>query len=307
MPKQRQGPCYSLPRTDSLSRPAFCFITGADPNAYYRSHLPRQRLHHVLAAQGRRPGRQFLVDRNLALDYIRSSAEEEKPRSTNPVDVNLSSLLSSLFDEANDVREPRGSSQYETLQWRMQVLITQSHGARPPNCWTALHVAADRGDSRLAKLLLEYGADVNALAEGAYDPASAAVSRDSDLVFWGVPSCPRYTALYIAICNGHDLTAQLLLAHKASTTVSAHGVTALDAAASYGALQLCEFLINEKKITIEQQQSSGVRTPFHYAVANGHLRTVGRFLLQRGANTRASFNIVVNEGSGTTLGYNALT
>ncbi|EAQ83570.1 hypothetical protein CHGG_09974 [Chaetomium globosum CBS 148.51] len=103
------------------------------------------------------------------------------------------------------------------------------------------------------------------------------------------PASQAATPLYFAILAGHKSTVRLLLARGASIVVSSGGITPLHLAAWCGDLELCRLLLDE---TPRQEVDSWIDarlTPFHYAVAGGHLQTVGRFLLQRGADIQADF------------------
>jgi ankyrin repeat protein len=268
---------------------------GANPNAVYSSPIPRDCLHRVLVAQDRRPGRRPLMDRKLAAECIASPLRGTDPRSD--FAKAYVRLASALFGEANDVASSADDVAYSFLIHDLHSIVIQfddticesqieldSSGRHQ---WTALHVAAHRGDNELIKLLLDSGAIMDARLPVEEKPASLAISEGiakSSLV----PSVPQ-TPLLLAISSGHDSTAQLLLDSGASTDVSSHGVTALHIAAWHGALGLCKFLVDKFPGLVDERTKAWL-TPFHYAVAAGHLQTVGRFLLEKGADMHACFS-----------------
>ncbi|KAK3292999.1 uncharacterized protein B0H64DRAFT_464887 [Chaetomium fimeti] len=198
---------------------------GADPNQIFASPIPPDSLNHVLAAQGRRPGRRPLFDQKLALAVMESTL---------------------------------GRTQH--------------------------------GDDALVTLLLDNGANINSAlhATGKFTtPESFPHPHSFASTFYPDPLLA--TPLHLAILAGHSSTARLLLARGASTIVSYGGITALHVAAWYGNLELCKSLLDESPHQAVDSRTAAQLTPFHYAVAGGQLQTVGRFLLQRGADIRAGF------------------
>ncbi|KAJ4291348.1 hypothetical protein N0V88_006356 [Collariella sp. IMI 366227] len=267
---------------------------GANPNLVFCSPIARDSLHRLLEAQGCRYGRQPLVDRTLALECLNAWALPDVRRSNDL-------LLATLFSEANNTSGAEDDVLYDSLVRDMQALVTQAgryvfsdlaeletHPEYGSRCyqWTALHIAALRGHDELVTLLLNSGAAINPLLRDVVTPTSCNVVQG--LFASAPPSMPKETPLHLAISAGHDFTAQLLLTRGALVTVGSGGETALHVAAWHGNLELCRFLVEKAGISVHVQTSACL-TPFHYAVASGHLPTVGRFLLERGADIRGRF------------------
>lgn len=126
---------------------------------------------------------------------------------------------------------------------------------------TALHIAAEKGDTEIAELLLDREANVNAEA------------KDGD------------TPLHLAVYQNHKGVVELLLENKAN--VNAIGKE------SYTPLHLVAFLVNEeianilieKGANIDAQDDRGY-TPLHLAIRLGHSRLVN-LLLDKGAEVNA--------------------
>jgi ankyrin repeat protein len=293
---------------------------GANPNAVYESPVPRDCLHRVLARQGRRPGRQPLIDRQLALEFI--SVVLRGASQGSEVDTGCKRLLASLFGEPNDLRGAFDAEAYAWLIVNLQVVISPVDrldarrlprlGALPESVaeletqldwgflWTALHVAADRGDDELARLLLDSGAAIDPFvrtaerfpalcARGSINTAEvdiASATNGGDEITER-PIC-REAPLYLAIAGGHKSTAELLLTAGAPTVVCWCSITALHVAAGHGALDMCRFLV-DNDATLLERRTDRLLTPFHSAAAAGKLQTIGRFLLERGADLHTPF------------------
>lgn len=276
---------------------------GVSPNTVYISPVPRDRLHYVLAAQGRRPGRRPLIDRKFAAECIASTLRGADRRTE--FAKSYDRLASALFDEENDIISP-GDEAYSFLIHDMHSIVTQfddsilGHSTEADSDdtgvhqWTALHVAAHRGDNELVKLLLDSGAIIDTRLPVEEKAASLWISE-------GIATSPLVrpvpqTPLFLAISGGHPSTAQLLSEYGASAAVSSHGVTALHVAAWHGVLELCRFLVDKDPSLLDARTDAQL-TPFHYAAAAGHLQTVGRFLLEKGADIHAYFSGFVLAGN----------
>jgi uncharacterized protein len=95
----------------------------------------------------------------------------------------------------------------------VQALLAKGAAVNRPG-WTALHYAAASGDDQIARLLLQRGAQVDAVSP----PASGA-----------------YTPLMMAAREGHDSTALLLIDNGASKTkVNSEGLNAAQIAGRAG-------------------------------------------------------------------------
>jgi len=281
---------------------------GVNPNAMYFSPIPRDSLHRVLAAQGRRPGRQPLIDRKFALEYIAVNLRSDSdPRSE--LTISYRRLLASLSHGSVDIRGLGESasfswligdlhaavsqSDFNTMMVSLSVQATQdssSPGLEPESDslfhWTALHVAAQRGNDELAKLLLDGGATIDPLLHVTSQPAILGI-LDGIFVSRLVPTC-RESPLHLAMSGGHSSTAELLLSYGASTDVAFGGAQALHLAAWHGALDICRLLVDRDASLVEERTSAGL-TPFHFAAAAGNVQTVGRFLRDKAADIHASF------------------
>ncbi|KAK3348982.1 hypothetical protein B0T25DRAFT_609391 [Lasiosphaeria hispida] len=268
-------------------RPAELLLSfGGNANVEIFSPFFRSRLRDISAAQRRQFGRRPLVDKNFIAECQRSAIAYQPGWTT--------------------------SVQEWTKTGHLYEIATAS--ARPgPNAirWTALHVAAHRGDNDMVNLLLRYGADMAAAAVGCCDcfPSFHFTKYgrlpDSDHMI------PR-TASHGAVCAGHLSTAYILLAREAPpppSTVPAPSVnqplarmtgpqqSSLHLAAWHGHLELCAFLVEQKGCDVNLARPV---TPLVYAACGGHLQTVGRYLLDKGADWQ---NLMVDGRNHTILTF----
>lgn len=126
---------------------------------------------------------------------------------------------------------------------------------------TPLHLAACEGYRGIAKMLIEYGADVD------------------------VSDYQGATPLILAAINGHREVAQLLLEHGALVhKTSAHGITALHMGAMYSGSAIIQFLL-EQGLEIEVRTEHH-RTPLLLAAYEGNLAAVCT-LLANGADVNS--------------------
>jgi ankyrin repeat protein len=127
---------------------------------------------------------------------------------------------------------------------------------------TLLHWAARGGHVETAELLLDRGADANAVDD------------------------EEHTPLIMAAMNGHRQTAEVLLAHGAEIdTRDVWGATAMYRAAMNGHAEVVEFLL-EKGADVEAEVPGYGRTALQRAALNGHKQVVA-LLLAHGANVNA--------------------
>jgi ankyrin repeat protein len=131
--------------------------------------------------------------------------------------------------------------------------------------WTALIHAACSGSERNVKMLLDHGADVNAIGE----PVNAIVASE-------------YTPLWAAGENGHAEIVQLLIGHGAQ--LSGVSEMALSMAAAEGHESVVATLL-ENGCDIEERDSEG-QVPIHHACLNGRA-DMFKFLVSRGADVFA--------------------
>lgn len=110
---------------------------------------------------------------------------------------------------------------------------------------TPLHLASHRGQYRVARILIELGADVHVTSAGLSTP------------------------LHVAAETGHTSTSRLLIKHQADIhAFDAHGLTPLHLAARRGHLATVKMLIEEGADA--SRPSRALRTPCHLAAESGH-------------------------------------
>jgi ankyrin repeat protein len=176
------------------------------------------------------------------------------------------------------------------------------NAARSDGC-TPLHIAALSGDSDIAQLLLDAGADPNRLASqntalphatplhlaahfGHSDIAQLLLDAGADP---NIPNAATVTPLQLAAWNGHLDVVRALIANGADLEAADpyEGVqnTALRLAAWQGHLGVVQALI-AKGADLEPADSSG-RTPLLFAAHDGHIEVV-RVLILAGAELEAA-------------------
>ena len=137
------------------------------------------------------------------------------------------------------------------------------NNVKDPNGMTLLHLAIRYGHADIATLLINKGADVNAMDEHTYTK----------------------TPLHWAAMKGHTAVAELLIARGAD--VNAHGTyghTPMQYAAGRGHLDVVELLLS-KGADVEAANHWNV-TPLFAAASGGHLDVV-ELLLSKGADIEA--------------------
>jgi ankyrin repeat protein len=134
---------------------------------------------------------------------------------------------------------------------------------------TALHWAAQRGDSGLAEVLIFSGANV------------AAGTRIG-----------RYTPLHLASRGGHLDVAQALLRAKADPNAATtnSGVTPLHLAAAAGKADIVSLLLKSGADANAKEASWG-QTPLVFAASRGHVESI-RVLLEAGADPKVTSRAV---------------
>ena len=175
---------------------------------------------------------------------------------------------------------------------------------------TALHHAAEEGDSRAIRLLLEHGSDVNAIISRGNSDSSGltalhlavkhgqtgaiqllldhgsdinAATSDRNGDYSGL------TALRIAAMHGHTDAVQILCergsdvnAYTNSRDVNSNGLTALHFAAMYGYTDAVQILC-EYGARVNERGGSCAYTSLHLAARNGYEGTILK-LLEHGAD-----------------------
>ncbi|KAI1820857.1 ankyrin repeat-containing domain protein [Xylaria intraflava] len=170
----------------------------------------------------------------------------------------------------------------------------------PQQCyWTALHVAASRGNDKLVKLLLDNGADINApsrlFCECAIPPSRRVA--------------PLWTPLHISMCHGQKSTTRLLLSCGASTNVMTpylgidqHRFTALHSACALDRLDAALALVDGgHQIDVAVRDHNDL-TPLAHAFFRGNWDMIC-FLVGRGADINARIGRFNALGHACLLGY----
>jgi ankyrin repeat protein len=152
-----------------------------------------------------------------------------------------------LLQACSDVNEP--------------IIPLDSAGDDSLRGWTALHLAARRGDRHLAKLLIDAGACPNTAADSGCTPLHIAARADSSPVAYA-----------------------LLAAGAALNSTDLEGRTPLHVAARAGSLQMVRTLCGVGAAV--DSRDLALRTPLHLAAESG-LACVITALLASGADARA--------------------
>jgi len=156
---------------------------------------------------------------------------------------------------------------------------------------TALQAAALNGQTLIAKLLLERGADVTVATQDGWTPLNSAsdsgyigvvkllLEKGADVT---VETNKGWTPLNSASSNGHVDVVKLLLEYDADVTVATQdGSTPLDSASFNGHVDVVKLLLEKgADVTVTTQDGS---TPLDSASSNGHVDVV-KLLLEYGAD-----------------------
>ncbi|MFQ6185255.1 ankyrin repeat domain-containing protein [Sinorhizobium meliloti] len=158
----------------------------------------------------------------------------------------------------------------------------------------ALLAAAMRGDCRAARILLDYGADVEVRDNDGWSALTVAAYYGHDavaqlLVEHGADIradvASQWLALHLAANNGHVAMARLLIDKGAEVDAREQAQwTALHLAANSGREAVARLLVDEGAEIDARQQAQW--TPLHLAASNGH-EAVTRFLVGKGAEVNA--------------------
>jgi ankyrin repeat protein len=125
---------------------------------------------------------------------------------------------------------------------------------------TPLHAASRRGHVNVAKVLLDYGADVN--AQDSYDQ----------------------TPLFLASCHEHIEFMRFVLKHGANVNVQTNYTYRTPLHLSLGMLEVALLLDHGADVHIRDK---GGLTPFQWATERGH-HDIAQLLLDRGAKENRS-------------------
>lgn len=154
---------------------------------------------------------------------------------------------------------------------------------------TPLHVAANKGNIKLVKLLLSKGANVNAVDKDGETPLrEAAKGGNIDTVKYLIEKGADVNAKnkygHTALMSARDTkTLKILLDAGANinAATNGNGYTTLSYSARDGEIDLVKFLISAKA-----NVNKGISTPLILAAQEGHLDIV-KLLLDAGANVNA--------------------
>ncbi|KAK6957450.1 hypothetical protein Daesc_000235 [Daldinia eschscholtzii] len=168
-------------------------------------------------------------------------------------------------------------------------------GQPPSQFWTPLHLAAGLGDNYTVKLLLDHGANINALSHGFCRCEGTPKPRPGpypELPPMNTAELPWWTPLHTAICHKKYSTAQILVTRGASFQVasralgsSSNYVTALHSSSCENALDFSKFILEyyQPPINIEDHRGMG---PLHWAYKAGHW-DMAKWLVLNGADINA--------------------
>ncbi|KAI1174796.1 ankyrin repeat-containing domain protein [Nemania sp. FL0916] len=146
--------------------------------------------------------------------------------------------------------------------------------------WSPLHIAAAAGHDQLVTLLLDSGADINALSR--------------EFCLCAVPpkrgEVPLWTPLHTAMCHSHESTTRLLLSRGASTNVTTpyegcqtRRFTALHSACALDLLDAARALVDGGHLTDVSIPDHCGMTPFAHAFLRGNWAIID-FLVEHGAD-----------------------
>ncbi|KAK4132670.1 ankyrin [Trichocladium antarcticum] len=276
---------------------------GVSPNFLYLSSLLRSRLLDVFAVQGRRGTAGPRLDRTLVKEIFRETycrysevrrkvrIHSEESRNNVPMEqeleyyyleANLHNLSHiPALDQFGVSENPEG---YETTHYW---------------AWGPIHVAVLLGYNQVLCLLLDHGADFNAQCSGLCDCAAPSLTGEQELDESISPRCMRsvWTPLHVAMCSGNLGAVALLLSSGASTFVGGlltnppdlHSrarlpITAFHNAAWLGSTRLCEVFLQTRRFKKGLDRANRRKqTALHYAAAGGSIQSVGKLLLENGA------------------------
>ena len=173
----------------------------------------------------------------------------------------------------------------------VQILLTHADVNASEGSWTSLHFAAWNNHPKVARLLLEHGADVDSKTNTDATPLRFVSETDGNLELAQVllehgadPSVRSITgrdSLYLALETGHQGLAQLLLKHGADpNTRDVDGKTLLHVASEYGDTKVAQGLL-ELDVDVNSRDNKG-QTPLQIALDRHHERVV-QLLLHHGA------------------------
>ncbi|KAK9874477.1 hypothetical protein WA026_002825 [Henosepilachna vigintioctopunctata] len=168
---------------------------------------------------------------------------------------------------------------------------------------TPLHEGAQFGKLECVKMLLQHGAEINAIKRSDWTPLMLACTKEDDCyveivqylldkgAILNFQNKDGWTSLHIAARNSNPSFLKMLLNKNVNVNVKTKNQrNALHIAALHGNLKNVELLISH--INPNEIDSSG-NTSFHEAVLGGELEVVN-YLIKKGANINVSNNAGAN-------------
>ncbi|KXJ85909.1 ankyrin repeat-containing domain protein [Microdochium bolleyi] len=206
-------------------------------------------------------------------------------------------VYNQTYTSACLIGEPFEPNSWDLTRWQEPDLADRSW-------WYPLHAAASAGHNDIVMLLVKHGAHLEAPAVGLCDcthPCSPVQREHHESVEW--QDQVSWSPLHVALCGGHDTTAQLLLSLGASTSVDClqSTPTALFSAVRHGCAATVQQLLDADPSDVNSRDQYGLTPLFHCLVgshgshAEERHEQVARLLLQYGADPE------VDLGGGCTL------
>lgn len=197
----------------------------------------------------------FVRQRTGLAASVQALAEQEYPRQRFPILISGVCLIS-----------------FFGLKEMVMMLLEDGQNMEAEYDWTALHMAARRGHAVIVQLLVDKGANVNAVAEG---------FEDYSMTY-------EVTALHLAARNGHEKVLDILLNNGADIdSQTERGETALHLAAEKGHVGAIALLLN-KGANLEAK-SRREYTPIRVAALRGQ-EACAKILIERGADLSVAPN-----------------
>ena len=180
---------------------------------------------------------------------------------------------------------------HQVAEWLITTCAEDVNVSGNFNGWTPLHLASWFERTKVVRLLLEHGADVNPKTGGSENPLRLLTGRGGNLEVAqlllehgadpSVRSSSGRDSLYMALENGQSGLAQLLLDNGVDpNNRDVNGHTLLHVSSQLGNPRVVQGLL-ELDVDVNPRDNRG-RTPLQVALYNGNEQVV-QLLLQHGA------------------------